>query len=196
MIIGLTGKSCAGKDEVASILSSFGFVIIDEDKLGHEALMANKDQLIRTFGTEIVTDGEIDRKKLGAIVFSDKSQLEKLESISHPWMVKESRRRAEEIERKGGNAVINAAILKRLGLDSICSQILYIDAPFEIRAKRAELRNGTKYEDFLAREENQEDISAIFETFGGRIVKIINDGDKTTLYRQVKEYCDTILARG
>ena len=196
MVIGLTGRSCAGKDEVASILSSLGFFIIDEDKLGHEALDANKEKLVSLFGSGILTDGSVDRRKLGSIVFGDKEKLEQLEAISHPWMVNESRRLAEKAEEKGLDVVINAAILKRLGLDGISDEILFIDAPFELRARRAEARNGTKYEDFLKREQNQEDIVSTFETFGGRIVKIINDGDKSTLCRQVKEYCDTILARG
>ena len=80
--------------------------------------------------------------------------------------------------------------------NKISDAIIFVDAPFSIRAKRAELRNGTKIEDFRKREENQEDIVSIFETFSGKIVKVINDGDKITLYRQVKDYCDTILARG
>lgn len=196
MVIGLTGKSCAGKDEVASILSSLGFYVIDEDRLGHEALDANREALIATFGDVILTNGSVDRKKLGPLVFSDKDKLRLLEAISHPWMVSETVRRAKEAEAKGLNVVINAAILKRLGLDSISDEILFVDAPFAIRAKRAEARNGTKIEDFEKRERNQEDIVSIFETFGGKIVKVINDGDKPTLYRQVKEYCDTILSRG
>ena len=196
MVIGLTGKSCAGKDEVASILSSLGFYVIDEDRLGHEALDANREALIATFGDAILTNGSVDRKKLGPLVFSDKDKLRLLEAISHPWMVSETVRRAKEAEAKGLNVVINAAILKRLGLDSISDEILFVDAPFAIRAKRAEARNGTKIEDFEKRERNQEDIVSIFETFGGKLVKVINDGDKPTLYRQVKEYCDTILSRG
>ena len=196
MVIGLTGKSCAGKDEVASILSSLEFYVIDEDRLGHEALDANREALIATFGDAILTNGSVDRKKLGPLVFSDKDKLRLLEAISHPWMVSETVRRAKEAEAKGLNVVINAAILKRLGLDSISDEILFVDAPFAIRAKRAEARNGTKIEDFEKRERNQEDIVSIFETFGGKIVKVINDGDKPTLYRQVKEYCDTILSRG
>ena len=196
MIIGLTGKSCAGKDEVASILSSFGYYVIDEDKLGHEALRVNRDSLISEFGEGILSDGEVDRKKLGSIVFSDHLKLKKLEAISHPWMINETKRLAQEAEKKGLIVVINAAILARLSLDKISDAIIFVDAPFSIRAKRAELRNGTKIEDFRKREENQEDIVSTFETFSGKIVKVINDGDKITLYRQVKDYCDTILARG
>ena len=196
MIIGLTGKSCAGKDVVASLMEEEGFFVLDEDKLGHEALAENKEKLISVFGSQILTDDAIDRKKLGSIVFSDKKSLQALESISHPWMVKETEKRARKAEAEGRNVVINAAILTRLGLDTICDEIIFVDAPFELRARRAEARNGTKIEDFRKREQNQKDIITTFETFSGTIVTIINDGDKLTLYRQVKEYCDTILARG
>ena len=196
MVIGLTGKSCAGKDEVAKILSSFGFVIIDEDKLGHIALKENKQKLVDAFSDIILTDGEVDRKKLSKLVFSNKENLKKLESISHPWMIEETKRIEKEESKKGNIVVINAAILFRLGLDKISDEIVYVDAPLSLRAERAMLRNGTKKEDFLKREENQEDISYIFETFCGKIVKVINDKDKESLYRQVKDYCDTILARG
>ena len=153
MIIGLTGKSCAGKDEVASILSSFGYYVIDEDKLGHEALRANRDSLISEFGEGILSYGEVDMKKLGSIVFSDPLKLKKLEAISHPWMINETKRLAREAEKKGLIVVINAAILARLSLDKISDAIIFVDAPFSIRAKRAELRNGTKIEDFRKREE-------------------------------------------
>ena len=196
MVIGLTGKSCAGKDEVAKILYSFGFVIIDEDKLGHIALKENKQKLVDAFSDIILTDGEVDRKKLSKLVFSNKENLKKLESISHPWMIEETKRIEKEESKKGNIVVINAAILFRLGLDKISDEIVYVDAPLSLRAERAMLRNGTKKEDFLKREENQEDISYIFETFCGKIVKVINDKDKESLYRQVKDYCDTILARG
>ena len=196
MVIGLTGKSCAGKNEVASILEKEGFFVIDEDRLGHAALSANRDRLVSIFGPGILSGKEIDRKKLSRIVFSDKDGLKKLEAVSHPWMVSETKRIAEEKEREGKIVVINAAILTRLALDRISDEIIYVDASFETRARRAMLRNGTNLEDFRKRDQNGEDISSLFETFCGRIIKIINEGDKTTLCRQVKDYCDTILARG
>ena len=140
MIIGLTGKSCAGKDEVASILSSFGYYVIDEDKLGHEALRANRDSLISEFGEGILSDGEVDRKKLGSIVFSDPMKLKKLEAISHPWMINETKRLAREAEKKGLFVVINAAILVRLSLDKI-SDAIQKDIDEFLKEKNYELKN-------------------------------------------------------
>ncbi len=196
MTIGLTGKICAGKDEAASSLASLGAYVIDLDKLGHEALIQNKEKLVSAFGSGIINGDAVDRKKLASLVFSDEKELRKLESISHPWMIKETRARAEKALREKRIVVINAAILKRLGLDEICDEILFIDAPFELRAKRAEIRNGIRREEFRKRDENQKDIVSTFEDFQGTMVVIVNDSDKAGLYRQVKNYYDTILARG
>ena len=83
MIIGLTGKSCAGKDTVASMLSADRFSVIDVDALGHVALEANHGRLREAFGDSIFRpDGTVDRKILGPIVFSDPSKLGLLDSIT------------------------------------------------------------------------------------------------------------------
>ena len=75
MIIGLTGKICAGKDTFASLLPEDRFAVIDVDALGHEALAENKDKVAEAFGADVIrSDGTVDRKKLGAIVFSDKAK--------------------------------------------------------------------------------------------------------------------------
>ena len=95
MIIGLTGKSCSGKDYVSHMFGD-EFLVIDEDHLGHIALDVNKDKLVDAFGEDILRDGKVDRKKLGPIVFSDKEKLEKLNSISHPWMLSETLRMCRE----------------------------------------------------------------------------------------------------
>lgn len=195
MVIGLTGRSCAGKDEVASIFKKKGFFVIDEDGLGHEALDANIGRIGEAF-PDAVKDGKVDRKVLGRIVFSNPGGLEKLESISHPWMRMETGRLVRKALSEGRVVVINAAILARLGLVELCDEVVFVDAPFEIRARRAALRDGVDEAAFAKREENQQDIYPDFETFGKKIVKIINDHEKKQLYRQVEDYCGSIIDRG
>ena len=63
MIIGLTGKSCSGKDYVSHMFGD-EFLVIDEDHLGHIALDVNKDKLVDAFGEDILRDGKVDRKKI------------------------------------------------------------------------------------------------------------------------------------
>ena len=194
MIIGLTGKSCSGKDYVAHLFGE-EFVVIDEDNLGHVALDNNRENLVAAFGDSIITDGKVDRKKLGPIVFSDKEKLEKLNSISHPWMVAETLRLCREAESEGKIAVINAAILEKMGFVPYCNEVVLVSSPYSERLKRAVMRDKITPEAFEKRDENQKDIGSTLSNGGVKVTNIINDGDKESLSRQVKEYCDSILGK-
>ena len=194
MIIGLTGKSCSGKDYVAHLFGE-EFVVIDEDKLGHVALDNNREKLVAAFGDSIITDGRVDRKKLGPIVFSDKEKLEKLNSISHPWMVAETLRLCREAESEGKIAVINAAILEKMGFVPYCNEVVLVSSPYSERLKRAVIRDKITPEAFEKRDENQKDIGSTLSKEAVKVTNIINDSDKESLSRQVKEYCDSILGK-
>ena len=80
MVVGVVGKSCSGKDETVKFLVNEGFYEINGDKLGHEALKQKVDELVSSFGSTILKDGEVDRKILGPIVFSDPEKLKILNS--------------------------------------------------------------------------------------------------------------------
>ncbi len=90
-MIGLTGNIGTGKSVVRRMLEHLGAYGIDADRLGHEAIESGSigyTQVINEFGLEILTDqGEIDRKKLGDIVFSSPKKLEVLENIIHPFVI-------------------------------------------------------------------------------------------------------------
>ena len=136
MVLGLTGQYCAGKDTVAEILKKRGFIVIDEDALGHEALEKQVDQICAVFGTDILDDNNrIDRKKLGGLVFQNSELLIKLERIVHPWMVD----RTEQLLKAGSksDAVINAAILVKMNLHRFCDHVLLVRAPAFYRIIRA-----------------------------------------------------------
>lgn len=115
MIIGVTGPIGSGKDEVCKILKKYGAKIIDADKIGHKILGL-----------------DIDRKKLGDEVFSDKKKLKKLNAVLHPRIKKE----IIDIIRKGqGIWVINAALLKEIGLIELCDEVLVVMASKDDRMK-------------------------------------------------------------
>lgn len=197
MIIGLTGTSCSGKNLVSEILEEKGFFVVDEDKLGHVALEMNTEKLRAAFGDGIITDGKVDRKKLGPVVFSSPEGLRTLEGISHPWMVKETERLCREAEKEGKVAVINAAILEHMNLHKLCDEVVVVDAPFDVRWARAEKRDGITLEKFKARCSSQVDIGRKSSLDGKKVSTIINDGDRIQLCRQVDLYCDNIsLLRG
>lgn len=194
MIIGLTGRSCSGKDYVAKVMGD-EFFIIDEDHLGHVALLENKDKLVASFGEEILTDGKVDRKKLGPIVFSDKNKLETLNSISHPWMVEETLRMCKDATESGKIAVINAAILEKMGFVKYCDEVVLVLSPYSERLKRAMARDNITPEAFKRRSESQSDIGSSLFSSGKKVITILNDSDKESLSRQVKAYCDSILKK-
>lgn len=141
MVVGISGKYCAGKSTVADLLSrEWGFHQIDVDKLGHEALVRRRDEVVARFGEKLLVDGEIDRRRLGSIVFGDAKALADLEAIVHPEMI---RMAEEEIARRPDrNIALNAAILFKMGLDGLCDSVLWVDAPLHQRVKRARERDG------------------------------------------------------
>lgn len=196
MVIGLTGKSASGKDAVARILSELGFVIVDEDALGHDALIEKKDKIAAEFGPSVLKDGEIDRKDLSRIVFSDVSNLERLEAISHPFMINRTKEIIEEAKKEEKSVVINAAILNRLHLDEISDQVIYVHSPYQMRLERAMRRDNISAEAFERRSSAQSDITPYNIKKGVPVVMIMNLSDEKELYRQVHVYYDNIKSRG
>jgi dephospho-CoA kinase len=87
LIVGLTGGIGAGKSTVANMFAQLGALTIDADQLARQAIEKGSpgfNEVISTFGEEILSDGEIDRQRLGSIVFKDSSKRKELESIIHP----------------------------------------------------------------------------------------------------------------
>jgi dephospho-CoA kinase len=141
MVIGISGKYCAGKNAAVDILEKRGFVSIDVDKLGHRVLEEKKETILSVFGPEAVAPGGgIDRKRLGDIVFSDRAALERLESILHPRMTALTREFLDA--HRSRDRVINAAILFKMGLHRFCDTIFWITAPVQVRFFRALSRDG------------------------------------------------------
>ncbi len=150
MIIGVTGKYCAGKNEVGRILKNKGMYQIDVDTLGHEVLEKEKEQIICRFGRQVLTpDGVVDRRSLGEIVFKDRNALNDLEEILHPGMVK----RTEELirEHREGGGVVNAAVLFKMGLHRLCDRVFWVQAPLILRIRRGRKRDGLSYPAIIRR---------------------------------------------
>lgn len=150
MILGITGKYCSGKNHISSILEKKGYHIIDVDKLGHSALKQEEERVISRFGREILTEGgQIDRKKLGSIVFSDPEALRDLEALIHPVMVEAARVEAEQLRSSG--VVINAAILFKMQLHRLCDLVIWVEAPLLERFFRALKRDDQDIRKILSR---------------------------------------------
>lgn len=142
-IIGLTGGSGSGKSAVADALKKLGCFVIDCDKIAHENMAKGGiayDEILCGFGSEILLpDGEIDRKKLGQIVFNDSAQLDRLNKITHKHIIARVR---ELAENAAGTVIIDAPLLRQTGLDALCDEVWITDAPAEVRVQRIMERDG------------------------------------------------------
>ncbi|WP_319756430.1 dephospho-CoA kinase [uncultured Sphaerochaeta sp.] len=193
MVIGLTGRACAGKDQYAEIFASFGCQVVDVDSLGHDALNESIKALKQAFGQAVVCEGKVDRKALGKLVFSNPVKLRELESITHPKMVETCKRLIREAgEEQKPALILNAALLKRMGLEPLCDHVLFIKAPLLLRFFRCRRREGLSLGRFLEREHAQLDIVPETDVQGLDVVALGNHRSKKVIHRQVITYCDTI----
>jgi dephospho-CoA kinase len=119
--VGLTGGIATGKTTVAAILRELGCHMLDADKIAHRMIepgAAAYEDVVREFGRGILTsDGRVDRKKLGAIVFADPARLTRLNAIVHPPVLDAQDRELDAIERVEPHAiaVVEAALLIEAG---------------------------------------------------------------------------------
>jgi dephospho-CoA kinase len=121
--LGLTGGIASGKSSVAAILRELGFTVLDADALGHQLMepaQAAYDEILTEFGAHLVTADElIDRRKLGAVVFSDPAKLARLNAILHPRIRKSMLDKFAAWQRAGDRDVVfvEAALLVEAGFD-------------------------------------------------------------------------------
>ena len=186
--IGLTGGIGSGKSVVADLLSQQGASIIDADRLGHEAYSPNSEawrQVVAAFGEDILTaDGEIDRRRLGAIVFGDPAELERLNRIMHPLMAQMVEQRKEQLAAQGvAVAVVEAAVLFEAGWDALVDEVWTTHSPAELVVERLQERNGLSEEEARKRINSQ---MSNAERIQRSDVSVENASDLAALQRDVE----------
>ncbi|NPA31317.1 MAG: dephospho-CoA kinase, partial [Chloroflexi bacterium] len=148
-VIGLTGNIATGKSVVRKMLEHLGAYGIDADRLAHRAIARGAPgyrPVVETFGRWIVgPDGEIDRRKLGRIVFSDPEALAHLEAIVHPLVEQAIRYLVRNAPHKV--VVIEAIKLLESGLHKMCDAIWVVDAPPEVQLERLVKQRGLSAEE-------------------------------------------------
>ena len=188
-VIGLTGSIGTGKSEAARQLEALGASIISADEVGHEAYTPNTEaweQVIAAFGDDILQDdGDIDRRKLGTIVFSDSSQLEKLNQIMHPRMARMVADKIEVLRDQGVNVVVvEAALLFEAGWDTLVEEVWVTDSPEHMVIGRLKERNGLSEEEAKKRINSQMGRAERIERSD---FVINNSGDMADLGNAIKE---------
>ena len=99
--IALTGSIATGKSSAVALLSAKGFHIIDADKIAHQILDEQHQAIAKLFGETLVSEGKVDRKALGAIVFADSNKRKALEALLHPLIYNEIERLSTEQDKLG-----------------------------------------------------------------------------------------------
>jgi len=155
-VIGLTGGIGSGKSTVAQMLADKGAVLLSADAAGHEVYAPGQpawQEIVDAFGRDVVAaDGTIDRKKLGAIVFADPAELQRLNAITHPRMRELMRGKLEAEASRGTRvAVLEAALLFDAGWDDLTDEVWVTRAPPEVAARRTAERSGLSLEEARAR---------------------------------------------
>jgi dephospho-CoA kinase len=196
LVIGLTGGIGTGKSEVTRLLQGLGAKVINADQVGHEAYKPDSEswqELVKAFGDDILqTNREIDRRKLGAIVFGDPDQLSKLNSIMHPRMARIVSEQLEDLRVQGAQVVVvEAALLFEAGWDSLVDEVWSTDSPVETVIERLQARNGMSAEEVLKRIDSQMDRS---ERLSRAQVTVDNGGDVADLESTVRELWNSRVA--
>lgn len=146
--VALTGGIGSGKSLVGEILEELGALVIDSDQLAREVIERGSpgyEEVITAFGDSILSEGQIDRAKLAAVVFKEKDLRKKLESIIHP-LVREA---AEKLARNlpsGAILVNQIPLLVESDGAKRFDYVITVSADEEIRRERLRLRGLKDYE--------------------------------------------------
>jgi dephospho-CoA kinase len=156
VVIGLTGGIASGKSVVSQMLAERGALVIDADKVGHEAYAPGSgcyQAVVEAFGRDTVGEGgEIDRKALGAKVFGNPAERKRLEGIVWPWMRETMEGRLAGLRAEGVPVVVlEAAVLIEAGWIPIVDQVWLVLVSPEVARERIMSRNGLTAEQADAR---------------------------------------------
>jgi dephospho-CoA kinase len=180
----LTGSIGTGKSTVSALLQEHGFEVIDADKISKEILPLHAEEVRELFGDSVVTDGQIDRKALGALIFNDKNEREKLNALMRPLIREEIFKRSELLEVKKKPYIIDIPLYyESEGYD--CKVVVVVYAPVEVQRKRLMIREN------FSKEEAQKRIDAQISIEEKKIMAdflINNSFDRKFLESEIEKF--------
>lgn len=159
-VIGLAGGIASGKSNIAEKLKAKGAAIVNCDTIAHDlykpGLPLNRT-ISQVFGEDVITEnGEVDRRRLGQIVFGDHKELEKLNALVWPAVIEEAERRIRALGESGHRVVVmEAAVMVRAQWYRRCHQLWAVIIPPDEAIKRLHKRNGLSEEEARQRVEAQ-----------------------------------------
>lgn len=194
--IGLMGGPGSGKSLVASQLASLGCAVIDADALAKEALREPHiiDEITAWWGPRILTpDGQIDRREVARIVFTDPEELKRLEAMIHP-RVHERRDQLKQqalADAKTVAVVEDCPLLLEQGIDEQCDALIFVDVDFQTRLARVQSR-GWDAEELARRDKSQTPLDIKRQRAD---YVISNDADEAHCLAQTRRVLSQIIHR-
>ena len=154
--VGLTGGIASGKTTVCRLLEAKGCTIIDADLVAHKLLLRGQpgyEPVIQAFGRDILGDaGEIDRSKLGTLVFGDRSKLDQLNQLLHPEVLRTIGADLEALRQSGGaRVIVDASLMIESGFHRNFRRLVLVTCSLTQQVERLMTRNGLTREQALQR---------------------------------------------
>ena len=159
-ILGLTGGIASGKSTVSAYLAQNGALIIDADLIARQVVAKKSSglkQIVAKFGGEILTaSGELDRKKLGKLVFSNKELLKNLTDITGPLIRAEILREIEAAKKAQVKLVVlDIPLLFETGYQTLCDKVMVVTIPSKLQHERVMKRDNLSAAEARKRIANQ-----------------------------------------
>jgi len=152
-IIGLTGGIASGKSTVSNYLKELGAIIIDADIVARKIVEPGKPalkEIVDEFGSIILDEGgQLNRKKLGSIVFSNKNALQKLNSITHPRIIEDIQNEINWHKKNSDNSaiIVDAALLIELKIMDLVDELWVVHVPLDVQRNRLVVRDNITAEE-------------------------------------------------
>ena len=154
-VIGITGGIACGKSEVSRRLQERGLPVVDADVVARELAEPGQPllkELAETFGDGVLqSDGSLDRKRLGSLVFADRDLLEQLNALMHPAIWKECLRRLGELRDRHPAAVLVVPLLYEHGGEAFADTVWVVACSEEMQLQRLRERDRLTEEQAKAR---------------------------------------------
>ncbi len=188
-VFGLTGGIGSGKSTVAALLRERGVPVVDADELAREAVAAGSPGLrdvVAAFGPEVLgPDAELDRKRVGSLVFADPEARKRLNAITHPIVRRLSQERFAALDSAGVSlAAYDVPLLFEVGLDQVLRPVVLVAASETTQLRRVMTRDGLSEADVRARLTAQLPLA---EKRARADHVLENDGTRADLARQVDD---------
>jgi len=157
LVVGLTGAMCTGKSTVASMFAELGCLIIDADQVARKLVEPEAPawkRIVRLFGKDILNkDKTIDRKKLAAIIYADAGKRKLLNSILHPFILREEESLVKEASKEGNHkiAIVSAALMIEAGSSKRFPKIIVVTCSKETQIERIMKREKISRKEALQR---------------------------------------------